>query len=126
MKFHHISITVKNLKDSINFYKDVFNFELISEFSKEETNSKFAYMKFHNLIIELWEFKNPSTPKNELSDLKVIGYGHIAFSSKSIEKEVTRLNNLGLNFSKAQLGASGKKYSLGSDINNISIEIIEE
>jgi hypothetical protein len=83
-------------------------------------------LKSDNLIIELWEFNKPSTPKDNLSDLKVIGYGHIAFSSKSVEKEVERLNNLGLNFSTVKLGVSGKKYSIGSDINNISIEIIEE
>jgi lactoylglutathione lyase len=125
MEFHHISITVKNLNESIKFYTEVFGFKFHSQFSKDEGNTKFAYLKSTNLTIELWEFKNPTASKDDLTDLKRIGYGHLAFSTNSIDQLCDRLNDLDLDFSPIKVGASGKKFSLGKDINGISIEIIE-
>ena len=48
---NHIGISVSNLEEGINFYKDFFDFEVIEKLS----NSGQAFMKMGDIVIGLYE-----------------------------------------------------------------------
>ena len=48
---NHIGISVSNLEEGINFYKDFFDFEVVEKLS----NSGQAFMKMGDIIIGLYE-----------------------------------------------------------------------
>lgn len=61
---NHVGLTVSNLENSINFYKDLFDFEVM------ENNAKQAFIKEGDIIISLNEeenYKNQSDTKNRVS-----------------------------------------------------------
>ncbi len=125
MKLHHIALTVNDLKTSIKYYQDYFNFELVKEFEKTELNGKGALLKLDEIHLELWQFAQTKTATS-LSDLQVIGIRHIAFQVGDCEKEVKRLTKLGLTFSEIKPGASCAKYTFTKDPNGIPIELYQK
>ncbi|TAL31921.1 MAG: VOC family protein [Spirochaetes bacterium] len=62
----HIGISVSNLEKSIEFYKELFDFEVIEKIS----SSKQAYIKVGEIVIGLFEvdgYKNQKNTKNHVS-----------------------------------------------------------
>lgn len=61
---NHMGVTVSNLENSINFYKDLFDFEVV------ENNSSQAFIKEGDILISLNEeadYKNQENSKNRIS-----------------------------------------------------------
>ncbi len=61
---NHIGITVSNIENSINFYKELLDFEVI------ENNSNQAFIKEGDILISLIEeedYKSPENSKNRVS-----------------------------------------------------------
>ena len=61
---NHLGLTVSNLENSIKFYKDLFDFEVM------ENNAKQAYIKEGDIIISLHEeenYKGQGDTKNRVS-----------------------------------------------------------
>jgi catechol 2,3-dioxygenase-like lactoylglutathione lyase family enzyme len=61
---NYIGLTVSNLENSIKFYKDLFDFEVI------ENSAKQAIIREGEIIISLYEvenFKNPENSKNRVN-----------------------------------------------------------
>ncbi len=61
---NNVGITVSNLENSIKFYKDLFDFEVV------ENNSKQALIKEGDIILCLFEagdYKNQKNSKNRIS-----------------------------------------------------------
>lgn len=62
----HIGITVSDLEKSVEFYRDLFDFEVIEKMS----NAKQAFIKVGEIIIGLFEedgYKNQKNTKNHIS-----------------------------------------------------------
>ena len=63
---NHIGITVSNVEESINFYKDLFDFEVIEKIS----NSGQAFLKMGDITISLYEvegYKTDGVSQNRIS-----------------------------------------------------------
>ena len=63
---NHIGITVSNLEDGIQFYKDYFDFEVVEKLS----NSGQAFMKMGDIVIALYEvdgYKNDPESETRIS-----------------------------------------------------------
>ena len=63
---NHIGITVSNLEKSINFYKELFDFDGIDKHSTPGV----AFLKVADIIISLYElpgYKNPADSKSRVS-----------------------------------------------------------
>ncbi|WP_242984185.1 VOC family protein [Clostridium tertium] len=81
MNIKFVTITVKNLKESIKFYEDVLNLKIAREFSPME-GTNISFLKGESsAMLELIEYENKSI-KDEVSHSKV-----------SIGFEVTDLDN---------------------------------
>ena len=62
---NHIGITVSDLNASINFYKDLFDFEVADKSTEGQ-----AYLKMGDIILSLYEvkdYKNQDNVKNRVS-----------------------------------------------------------
>ncbi|OHD68380.1 MAG: hypothetical protein A2W19_14270 [Spirochaetes bacterium RBG_16_49_21] len=63
---NHIGITVSNLEESVKFYRDLFDFELLDKASAPGT----AFMRVADISIGLYEspgYKNTDDSKNRIS-----------------------------------------------------------
>jgi glyoxylase I family protein len=122
MYVHHIAITVKNLQESIDFYKNAFGFQQGAQY--EKGNAKFAYLHLEDFQLELWEF-TPVTEATNLEALDVIGLRHLAFAVANIDEAVANAKKHNIIFSEPKMGSSGKRYALGVDCNGIALELLE-
>lgn len=127
MKYFHTSISVNNLEESINFYKEVFDLKFRSEGERKELKSKFVNLEDENHnVIELFKHEN-SIPLNEnLMDFQKVGIKHIAFLVENLEKVVEKAVSHGSKIIwPIQNGITIKRLAFVSDPNGIPIELIE-
>ena len=138
---NHVSFTVSNLEKSVEFYKNVLNFECISiaerseEFSSAVTGiddvaMKIAYMTGPNCTIELIQYTNGEG--NRLNTkTNNIGSSHICFSVADYDNWLQRMKKHNVKF-RGKLCVvpagpnKGKRvcYMMDNDGNNL--EFIED
>lgn len=123
MKFSHVSITAKNMEESIRFYRDIMGLELASRREIPENNAEIAFLsdKVTNVRIELtfWRDKTDWTSGDELD--------HLAFNVPNMDNVMKRLKKLGVEIAKEpySLRGSTSKIAFIKDPNGIWIELIE-
>ena len=124
MRFSHVSITVKNIDDSIKFYRDVIGLEVESRRQIPENNAEIAFLsdKVNDVRIELtyWKEKADWTSGDELD--------HLAFSVPDMDEAVKRFRKLNVEIAKEpySLKGSTSKIAFIKDPNEIWIELIEQ
>ncbi len=127
--FNHVTISVDNLENTLNFYKK-FGFILHKEYHDE--NVDIVMLKLNNMILEIFHYiennKLPEHSKNLNKDLKTIGNKHFGLGVKNIEmaKKFIEKNKLNDNEIIINKGRLGKPYFFIKDPNGILMEIIEE
>jgi len=79
----HVGISVKNLEESLKWYKDVLSFELVSRTEMPFLGATIAFIRNGDFEIELFEYKEPRALPEERrhpdEDLKTIGTKHVTF-----------------------------------------------
>lgn len=127
--FNHVTISVDNLEDTLNFYK-LFGFEKYKEYHDDSVD--IVMLKLENMILEIFHYNNnnklPEHSKDLSLDLKTIGNKHFGIGVKNINEakefvEDNKLNDSEINITKGRLG---KPYFFIKDPNGILMEIIEE
>ncbi|MCU0822068.1 MAG: VOC family protein [Spirochaetes bacterium] len=81
---NHVGVTVSNLENSIKFYKELFDFEVV------ENNSKQAFIREGEILlclIESADYKVPKNAKNRVS---------FSVDEDDFEDAVKEINNKGL------------------------------
>ena len=127
--FNHVTISVDNLEDTLNFYKK-FGFIIYKEYHDE--NVDIVMLKLNSMILEIFHYtensKLPEHSKNLNIDLKTIGNKHFGLGVKNIEmaKKFIEENKLNDNEIIINKGRLGKPYFFIKDPNGILMEIIEE
>ena len=117
----HIGIVVKNIEESMLFYRGLLGFEVYDQ--RNETGGFIdGILQLRNTEVTTYKMKRSGFighiellyfrfPRSKERDRKIndIGVGHIAFTVKDLELEYDRLSNEGIFFlSKPQLSADGK------------------
>jgi len=137
-KFHHLTISVSNIKKSSMFYKKL-GFKISKGFERKDYPAKFRDLKLDSFCLRLVEFQNKkkqiSSSKNPIKSFSVIGIKHLALEVKNLEKikeilekqKTTFLDekNIGTN-AKIQRGVSGVNYIFLKDPDGINIELVEK
>ncbi len=96
MKFHHIGVVVKNIKEAFENYKKYLGFDKITEIYTDEVQQvRVAFLEIgDNVMIELIEPLGEDSPiMNFLK--KGGGLNHICYQVEDIEKEVETLREKG-------------------------------
>lgn len=126
MKIHHVAISVRNLENSANFYKDIFGFIEVKRFERKDLGGKAVFLKLEGMQIELWQFDKQIENKDDLSNLNILGIKHIAFEVDNIEEKYKELKAKNIEISEPKLGASGARYSFLKDPDGIPLELYEK
>ena len=121
MKFHHVSITVKDLSISIPFYGELFGLKEIKRFRRDDMGATGVFLQNENVIVELWQFDNLKDGTRE--DLSFTGIKHIAFTHDDPKSIYDSFVAKGIICKEIKTGASGGIYFFLSDPDGNQIEI---
>ena len=121
MKIHHISLTVKDLESSIDFYTRHFGLSVAHQFEKKDAGAKAVFLGAGNSFIELFSFDEKKI--GEITGLDTTGIKHVAFQTEDINAEHARLLAEGLECKPIKDGASRGKYFFTHDPDGNQIEI---
>ncbi len=139
-KIDHINISVTNIEVSKNFFINLLGFELIKEGILEgdwidnvvglkNVKAKYSQLAISNseTNLELIQYDSP-TPKKDgnINKSNQIGFRHIAFEVKDIEKLYQKLKDSDVEFfSKIQTYNINKKLCYFKGPDNIILELAE-
>jgi lactoylglutathione lyase len=124
MKLLHTSITVKNVDESIQFYKEKLGMSLLNRREIKQNNAEVAFlgMEGTDQRIELtwWRAKTDYEEGDQLD--------HIAFGVEDLSLIVESLRGMGVEIAKEpySLGPGSNRIAFIKDPNGIWIELIEQ
>ncbi len=100
---HHYALVVADLKQSIQWYQDTFEFQLEREFAFDDVGLKIAHIITDSgLRIELLEQSgsapSPDLGRDVFSALYTQGAKHIGFQVSNIEAVAQKLQQQGIEF----------------------------
>ncbi len=128
-QINHVTISVTNMKKSVNFYKK-FGFKEYKSWKAQDESIEINMLKLGDMVLEIFCYqenkKLPETAKSTATDLPVIGTKHFALGVDEIEKAKSFVieNNIYENM-EIKVGRLGKPYFFIHDPDGILIEIIE-
>ena len=125
MKIHHIAISVKDSEKSAKFYKENFEFEEINRFTKPGWDGSVIILKLNDLQFEILQFQNQIERKDDLSNLKVIGFKHIGIQVKSVKEKYMELKNKHIDIDEPVKGTTCAWFCFLRDPDSIPIELYE-
>jgi len=123
MRILHTSITVKNMEESIKFYRDVMGLELQSRREIPENKAEIAFLndRESDAQIELtyWKEKKDWNEGDELD--------HIAFAVPDMDEAIKRFKKQKVEIAMEPYSLKGSptKIAFIKDPNSIWLEIIE-
>lgn len=128
--FHHVSLSVKDLKRSIAFYS-TFGFKQVFLLETENNGTSMAHLKLGNFLLELFQHQDhkPSSqsPSNYEYDLQFLGIKHFALRVPSIETAKNKVIEQNLSdHVDIRKGRSGVDYFFIRDPDGCFIEIVQD
>lgn len=122
---HHIAIICSDYTESKRFYTEVLGLQIIREVYREERDSyKLDLALGDAYVIELFSFPNPPARP---SYPEAAGLRHLAFTVDDVEKEVTRLQAMGVKTEPVRIDPfTEKAFTFFQDPDGLPIELYEE
>ena len=132
----HVALVSPDLDRLVDFYQELIGFEPTRRSDKvtgprfdevadyDEIFIRAAWFNMTNMILELWQFINPETPKAGAPiPFEKIGYNKFAFEVSDIQSDYNRLVESGVPFLSApvQTDASTEVYGRDPDGNLFSL-----
>lgn len=94
---NHIGIAVKDLKESMKMYSSIFQVEDFHIESVEEQKVNVASFKVGDVLIELTEAMDETSPIHKFIEKRGEGIHHIAFESDGVQSDLDRLKSQNIN-----------------------------
>jgi len=94
---NHIGIAVKDLKKSMEMYSSIFQVEDFHIESVEEQKVNVASFKVGDVLIELTEAMDETSPIYKFIEKRGEGIHHIAFESDGVQSDLDRLKSQNIN-----------------------------
>ncbi len=113
LKIDHIGIAVKNLDETLEFYKDVLGLEVAGTEVVEEQKVKVAFLPVGDTEVELLESTDPDGPIARFIEKNGEGVQHIAFKVENIEEAIEAMKAKGMRMidETPRYGAGGAKIA---------------
>jgi methylmalonyl-CoA/ethylmalonyl-CoA epimerase len=92
----HIGIAVKNLEESVRFYKETFGLKCYAIEEVKDQKVRTAFFQIGQTKIELLESTEQDGPIGKFIDKKGEGVHHIAFAVKEIESALRETEEKGI------------------------------
>lgn len=124
MKFLHSMIRVKNIKESLKFYTELFNMTLDEK--RRLDDCWLYFLSDENKTCQIELTYNDETPSYGYNIGN--GFGHFAFLVESMDNFTEKLNNLGYKYlyEPFDLTRNGSKIAFVKDPDGYEIELIEK
>jgi lactoylglutathione lyase len=124
---NHISINVKNLDESIRFYRDILNFEQLKSVDMPHMDLDVTYFKLPggDAMLELIHYNQNKEITTEVSDGGILR--HIAFTVDDVDKVAEYLEGKGIELSMGpeDLDRLGIRVILIKDPNDVELEFCQ-
>jgi len=110
MKIDHVGIAVRNIDESLTFYRDILGLEFEGIEVLEDRGLKTAFLKTGESEIELLEPISEDSTIYKFLEKKGEGIHHLALEVDDVEEKIESMSEKGANFiGEASIGAGGKK-----------------
>lgn len=121
MNIKFVTITVKNLKESIKFYEDVLKLKIAREFSAMK-GTNIAFLKGESsAMIELIEYENKPTIDGIINPKVSIGFEVI-----DLDNTIKELEEKNIKIIRGPIKTpGGEEFIFIEDPNGVEIELIE-
>jgi lactoylglutathione lyase len=113
----HVGVYVKDLSKSLSFYKQVFGWNVVREFSSGE--AKIALVDIGGGLLEL--VQRPGSPGKAPEG----NWSHLALHVDDWEGKVRKLESMGLELRKVTM-ADGSRIAFFKDPDGHTVEIMEK
>lgn len=129
-KLDHIGIAVKNLEESLKFYKDALGLKLEGIEIVKDQKVKTAFLPVGDTHIELLEATENDSPVGKFIEKRGEGIHHIAIKVENIENHLSNLdeNEIKLIDREPKIGAGNKKIAFihPKSTSGVLLELCEE
>lgn len=124
-KVHHIAIICSDYKKSLDFYKNVLGFKVISENYRAERQSYKTDLSLNDdYVIELFSFPDP--PKR-LTYPEATGLRHLAFEVNDLDESVKELDRLNISHENIRIDEfTSRRFLFFKDPDGLPIELYEK
>ena len=99
LNFHHGGVSVPDLEQAIDWYRETLGFELEKQFSIPAANARVAMVRRGDLRFELFEVEDaaplPEDRRHPDRDLKTHGTKHVAFKVNDVEAFLQEMTDKG-------------------------------
>lgn len=128
MRLHHCAISVKDMAESIAFYRDIFGFEVDTQIEVNE-DFQITHMKLDDSYIELFWVRGatelPEHARSLEADLAVIGTKHMAFATDDVAGMYRYLASKGVELlGEVRADNPDYQYFFFKDINGVLMEFV--
>ncbi|MTI68298.1 MAG: methylmalonyl-CoA epimerase [Firmicutes bacterium] len=112
-KVDHIGVAVKDLEETLKFYRDVLGLELQGTEVVKDQRVKVAFLPVGDTEMELLESTDKEGPIAKYINKKGEGIQHIAYRVDDIEKAIKEMKEKGIKMidEKPRYGAGGAKIA---------------
>lgn len=125
----HVGISVKNMEESVKWYEEKLDFQLISKKYIPPLKCIVTFMKHGDFQIELFEHDETiDLPKERLlpnSDIQTQGTKHICFANDDVAGLLEKLKQKGVEVVMGPQMMEGTVMGFIHDINGVLIEFIQ-
>lgn len=113
LKLDHVGIAVKNLDETLSFYRDVLGLEVEGTEVVEEQKVKVAFLPVGDTEVELLESTSEDGPIARFIEKNGEGVQHLAFRVDNIEEAIAYMKEKGMRMidEKPRYGAGGAKIA---------------
>lgn len=129
-KIDHIGIAVRDLEESLKFFKDTLGLEMVFKETLPDSGVKALGLNVGESRIELLEPLGENSPIAKFIEKRGEGIHHIAFRVDNIERslELLKKNNFKLIDETPRIGAEGKRIAFvhPKSTHGVLIELVEE
>lgn len=129
LKIDHIGIAVKNLEESLVFYRDVLGLDVEGVEEVTDQKVKVAFLPVGDTEVELLESTSEDGPIAKFIEKNGEGIQHIAFRVDNIEEAIAYMKEKGLRMidESPRYGAGGAKIAFvhPKSSNRVLVELSE-
>ncbi len=123
-RIEHTTITVRDIRRSVDFYMRLLGFRMDHEMWIPESRLHIVFLRLGDTVLELFDV--PETRGDSLSDVnEVVGFKHICLLVDSVDEEYARLCAGGVAFRSVPATVQNVRVAFLKDPDGIDIELLE-